>query len=156
MKYKHNMVGPKSLEEWIEVYEERADDVYKLTPNEKLVYDPMHGFFTHCFDAAKGEILIAKMCGDGRHWRPLIYKLAKATRDLGVKTVLFCTPRNPAVYMRAVGGTLSKMEHTYDFKTGKQRTLWYIEISWDDTKEGRNKDELPIDLIDSAVSADVD
>jgi hypothetical protein len=139
MKYKHDMVGPKSLEEWIEVYEERDDSKYLLSPNERVVYDPLHGFFTYCFNAAKGEILIPKMCGDGKYWRPLIYKLAKATQHLGVKSVLCCTKRNPEAYMRIIGGSLRRMEYVYDFQTGRQRTLWFIVISKNDTKEGKEE-----------------
>jgi hypothetical protein len=150
------MSGPKTFEEWVEVYEERDSDTeYVLSPGERIVYDPMYGFFTYCFDAAKGELLIPKMCGDGKHWRPIIYKLVKATRHLGIKGVLCCTKRNPVVYMRVLGGTLRKMEHVYDFQTGKQRTLWFIFISLDDTKERRGDDDLDeyIDNPDSVATA---
>jgi hypothetical protein len=148
MRYKHNMVGPKTFEEWVEVYEERDSDTeYVLSPGERVVYDPMHGFFTYYFDAASGEILIPKMCGDGKHWRPLIYKLAKATRHLGIKGVLCCTKRNPVAYMRVIGGALRRMEYAYDFQKGEGRTLWFIFISFNDTKERRDDDDLPVDFI---------
>jgi hypothetical protein len=137
------MVGPKTFEEWVEVYEERDSDTeYVLSPGERVVYDPMRGFFTYCFDAANGEILIPKMCGDGKHWRPLIYRLAQATRHLGIKGVLFCTKRNPITFMRVAGGKLAKMQHVYDFTTGKNYVLWFIRVTFDDTKEGRNEDEF--------------
>lgn len=130
------MKGPKTLEEWIEVYEERDSDTeYILSPGERVVYDPMYGFFTYYFDAASKTILIPKMCGDGKHWRKEVHRLACATRHLGVKGVLCCTKRNPLMYMRVLGGKLQKMEHTYDFTNGKETTLWYIFISFDDTKE---------------------
>lgn len=135
MRYKHTMTGPKTFEEWVEVYEERDSDTeYVLSPGERIVFDPMHGFFTYCLDAESRCILVPKMCGDGRHWRPLILKLAKEARHLGIKGVLCCTKRNPAVYMRVLGGTLERMEHIYDFKTGRDRTLWYIFITPEDTK----------------------
>jgi hypothetical protein len=134
------MTGPKTFEEWKEAYEERDSDTdYELKPGERVVYDPMYGFFTYYFDAASKEILIPKMCGDGRFWRKQIYKLAKATRHLGVKGVFCCTKRNPVAYMRVIGGTLRRMEYTYDFTTGKSRILWFIFVSWRDTKEGRDE-----------------
>jgi hypothetical protein len=147
------MNGPKTFDEWVEVYEERGDCEYVLSPRERRVWDPMHGFFTYLFDAASGEILIPKMCGDGRYWRKEIYKLARATRHLGVKGVTCCTKRNPFAYMRVLGGTLRKMEHTYDFTTGKGRTLWFIFISWKDTKEGRDESYDPISDTDSPAGA---
>jgi hypothetical protein len=136
--------APKTFEEWVEAYEERDSDTeYVLTPGERVVYDPARGFFTYSFDAANREILIPKMCGDGRHWRKKIYELYLATRRLGVRGVYCCTKRNPAAYMRVLGGRLVKMEHSYDFVTGKERTLWYIFISPDDTKEGRGDNDGP-------------
>jgi hypothetical protein len=134
--HKHNMVGPKTFEEWVKIYEERDSDTeYVLTPGERVVFDPMHGFFTYYFHAESKEILIPKMCGNGKHWRPVIYKLVQATQHLGVKGVLCCTKRNPVMYMRVLGGTLRRMEISYDFRTGKEHTLWFIFVSLKDTKE---------------------
>ncbi len=44
--------GPKSFEEWVEVYERRAgDDVhFLLTPGEQIFYNPDYGFFTWWID----------------------------------------------------------------------------------------------------------
>ncbi|GHV42554.1 hypothetical protein FACS1894187_24850 [Synergistales bacterium] len=135
MKYKHAMRGPKTLGEWIEAYEERDSDTeYVLSPGERIVYDDMHGFFTYLFDPREKLVLIPKMCGDGKHWRKQILKLVLATRHLGVKGAYCCTKRNPVAYMRVLGGTLRKMEHTYDFVTGRQHTIWYILITPEDTK----------------------
>lgn len=135
MRYKHTMTGPKTFEEWVEVYEERdIGTKYVLSPGERIVFDPMYGFFTYCLDAESRCILVPKMCGDGRHWRSLVLKLAKGTRHLGIKGVLFCTKRNPAAFLRVLGGTLERMEHIYDFKTGRSRTLWYIFVTWGNVK----------------------
>lgn len=152
MGYRTTMTGPKSFEEWVAVYEERDSDTeYVLSPGEKVVFDPMHGFFTYLFDAESKELLVPKMCGNGKHWRPLIHKLVKDTQHLGVKGVLCCTKRNPQVYMRVLGGTLKKMEHTYDFTTGKNTTLWFIFITLKDTKERGCSDDSP----DIATVSDV-
>ena len=136
-----SMLGPKTFEEWVRVYEERDSDTeYVLSPGEKVVFDPMHGFFTYAFDAASKTILIPKMCGDGKYWRAIIHKMVLAGQGIGIKGVLCCTKRNPQAYMRILGGKLKKMEHTYDFTTGKSTTLWFIYITLNDTKEGRGTD----------------
>lgn len=146
------MLGPKRFEEWVKIYEERDSDTeYVLSPGEKIVFDPMHGFFTYCFDAESREILIPKMCGDGKHWRKLIHKMVRDTQGLGVRGVLCCTKRNPQAYMRILGGKLRKMEHTYDFQTGKNTTLWFIFITLKDTKEGRENTHDSIDDPGSAA-----
>jgi hypothetical protein len=156
VRYKHTMTGPKTFEQWVEAYEERGDCEFVLSQGEKVCWHPEHGFFTCLFDAASGEILIPKMCGDGKYWRPLIYGLAvKGREKRGVKGVLCCTKRNPAAFTRLMGGTLRRMEYSYDFATGKGRALWFIFISWDDTKEGRNeKDDHDFSFnIDSSAGA---
>lgn len=136
-----SMKGPKTFEEWVRVYEERDSDTeYVLSPGERVVFDPMHGFFTYAFDAETKTILVPKMCGDGKHWRRLIYKMVKAGGRIGVRGVLCCTKRNPRAYMRILGGKLRKMEHTYDFVTGKNTTLWFIYITPEDTKEANKCD----------------
>ena len=140
MKPRHTMRGPKTFKEWVRIYEERDSDTeYVLSPGERVVFDPMYGFFTYYFDAGSREILIPKMCGDGKHWRALIHKMVLASSHLGVRGVLCCTKRNPQAYMRILGGKLKRMEHTYDFTTGKSTTLWFIFITLEDTKEGRGK-----------------
>ncbi len=139
MKPKHTMRGPKTFAEWVQIYEERDSDTeYVLSPSEKIVFDPMHGFFTYAFDAASRTILIPKMCGDGKHWRALIHKMVLAGQGIGIKGVLCCTKRNPQAYMRILGGKLTKLEVTYDFTSSKQHFLWFIFISLKDTKEGRD------------------
>jgi hypothetical protein len=126
------MAGPKTFDEWVEVYKERDSDTeYVLSPGERPYYDPMYGFFTLAYDAASNEILIPKMCGNGKYWRKVILRLVKVT---GAKGVYCCTKRNPRAYMRILGGELVKMERTYDFRTGKDVTLWYISITPENTK----------------------
>jgi hypothetical protein len=137
MGFRHRLTGPKTFAEWVEAYEERGNE-YKLSRGERVVWHPDHGFFTFLFDAANMEILIPKMCGDGKHWRPLIYEMAKAARGLlGVKGVYCCTEYNPRVWQRVHGGRLVKMEHTYDFTTGKSSVLWYFSISPGEYEERR-------------------
>jgi hypothetical protein len=145
------MTGPKTFEEWKEAYEERGNK-YILAPGEREKYHPLHGFFTYWYDAESKEIVIPKMCGDGKYWRPLIYKLALAgRRAFGAKGVYCCTEHNPLTWLRIHGGTLRKMEHTYDFTTGKSSTLWFIFITPEDTKEKRGGENGTFDTVTAAV-----
>jgi hypothetical protein len=129
------MVGPKSRDEWIRVYEERDSDTEYVTyPGEQMAWHPMHGFFTYFFDPETRLITIPKMCGDGKYWRKVIFEMAQMTRQLlGTRGVYCCTKRNPKAYMRILGGELVKQEHRDD-----GTVLSYIFITFGNTKEGRN------------------
>ncbi len=129
--------------------ERDSDTEYVLTPGERVVWHPMHGFFTYTYDAASGEVLIPKMCGDGKYWRKLIYALVLATDARGVYC---CTKRNPRAFMRVFGGTLVKMTHEYDFRTGRETTLWYLFITPEDAKGG-DKHADTDSAADSATAA---
>jgi hypothetical protein len=127
------LTGPKSLAEWIRVYEERDSDTeYVLYPGEELRWHPLHGFFTFIYDPAVRLLLIPKMCGDGKFWRKLIYQMVLRTRGEPwlTKGAYCCTKRNPKAYMRILGGTLDKQEVTEN-----GQVLSYILITPEDFKE---------------------
>jgi hypothetical protein len=131
------MKGPKSFEEWVRVYEERDSDTeYVISSGERIVKDPMHGFFTYWYDAEHRELVIPKMCGDGKFWRKVIYEMVLAAGDM-CRGVLCCTKRNPKAWVRVHGGRLRRVEYTFDFETKKSRALWFIFITPGDTKEGQ-------------------
>ena len=129
---KLSMKGPYTFEEWVRIYEERDDSKYVLEPGEQVCWDPEHGFFTFWYDARNKLLCIPKMCGNGRFWRKKIFEMAQAAGKKCVDGVYCCTKRDPKVYMRVLGGKLVKQE-----PAEKGRTISYILISWDDTKEGR-------------------
>ncbi len=126
--------GPKTLEEWIAVYEERCggEGRFVLAPDEKVVWDKDNGFFTWCLDAERKMIVIPKMAGNGRHWRKKIFEMMDTIRGTGVNRILTCSRRNPKVYQRVHGGKLYKMEHKHNFVTGESSTLWWYIVTWDD------------------------
>ena len=73
MRYKYAMSGPdapRTFDEWVETYEERDDIKFALSPGEKIYWHRYHGFFTILYDEASGTLLVPKMCGDGKYWRP--------------------------------------------------------------------------------------
>ena len=75
------------------------------------------------------------MCGDGKYWRGMIYRMCRAAGPELCRGVLCSTKRNPIAYMRVIGGKLRRVEYSFDFETRKSETLWFIFITWDDTKE---------------------
>jgi hypothetical protein len=140
VRYKYAMSGPRAprtFGEWVEAYEERDGCKYVLSPGEEVRYEPGHGFFTYYFDAGEGQLIIPKMCGDGRHWRPVLLMLLLCTRHLGIRRLYCCTKRNPGAFVRAFGGEVVAMDYSCDFETGKSLTLWYIAATPQNLKGGQ-------------------
>ena len=104
--------GPMSFGSWVVVYEERDKSKFELSEGEELVFDRRFGFFTWEYDPRESYLLIPKMCGDGRHWRPLVFAMVERLRACGVpcKGAYCVTKRRPEVYMRVLGGELVKQE----------------------------------------------
>jgi hypothetical protein len=127
------MKGPKSRGEWIQAYVDRDSDTEYVTyPGEEMKWDEEHGFFTYLYDAESRLLAIPKMCGDGKHWRKLIYRMVMATRGEPwfIRGAYCCTKRNPAAYMRILGGRLVKQETKEN-----GQVLSFILITPEDFKE---------------------
>lgn len=101
-----------SFGSWVAVYEERDKSRFELSEGEELAFDRNRGFFTWKFDFKKHWLLIPKMCGDGRHWRRIVFAMVDQLNASGVPCVgAYCvTKRKPEVYMRVLGGELIKQE----------------------------------------------
>jgi hypothetical protein len=91
----------KSLEEWIEYYEEKSQSRFRLSKGEKIVFDEEKGFFSYYIVPEREAVEIPKMVGEGRYWAKEIRKMVVA---LGLKKALFFTKRNPATWIRTYGG----------------------------------------------------
>lgn len=135
--------GPKTLEEWIDVYERRAgDDVrFTLVEGEHIYHHPDHGFFTWLVcEECPGRIAIPKMCGNGKVLRRMVYELVKECEHLGIREVMCCSRHRPEVYMkRVLGGRFDSVTYTVNLNTGKLEPLYFYVISVDDYK-GRDKE----------------
>lgn len=115
---------------WVHIYEERDQSIFELDEGEELYFDRDLGFFTWQVDPP--YLLIPKMVGNGRVFRPIVLEMFLRLRDvLGLKAVYCCTKRNPKAYMRLLGGRLVKQE----VEDGK--TYSYIEITPEDTNVRR-------------------
>lgn len=130
--------GPKTLEEWIDVYERRAgDDVhFQLTDGEEIYYHPDHGFFSCflCYD--KHLISIPKMCGDGKFLRHIVWDMVRQMEPYGFRGVLLCSRHRPKVYCKVIGGKLDHIEYTVNLNTERREPLYFYVVTLDDTKEG--------------------
>lgn len=135
--------GPKSFEEWVEVYERRAgDDVhFVLTPGEQIFYHPLHGFFSYWVDHENKRLLIPKMVGNGKFLRHIVYKMVRELSPLGFNRIMCCSRRRPEVYLRVLGGTFDHMEETVNINTGKKEPMYYYTVTLDDTKEVTRDEE---------------
>ncbi len=104
------MRGHKTFDEWVEIFEKKSNSTYELSPDERVVFDPMYGFFSYWFNSESLNIIIPKMCGDIKYWYPKITKLYFATKHLGTKGVLFCTKRNPYAFMRLACSAVGELQ----------------------------------------------
>lgn len=143
----NDFTGPKTFEEWVEVYNRRAgDDVhFQLVEGEQVFYNPEHGFFTWWVDHKKKRLVIPKMAGDGKFLRHVIFKMVKELEPLGFREILCCSRRRPEVYLRVLGGRFESMEETVNLNTGRKEPLYYYVVSLDDTKEAEKPDVIQDD-----------
>lgn len=137
--------GPKSFEEWVEVYERRAgDDVhFVITPGEQIFYNPDKGFFSYWIDHENKRLLIPKMCGDGKFLRQVVFQMVRELEPLGFRKIMCCSRRRPEVYLRVLGGEFDHMEERFNINTGKKEPLYYYTVTLDDTKEAKKDGQIP-------------
>jgi hypothetical protein len=142
-----DFIGPKTFEEWADVYERRAgDDVhFQLDPREQIFFNPEYGFFTYWVDHWKGRLVIPKMVGNGKYLRHVIFEMVKQLEPLGFREILCCSRRRPEVYLRVLGGRFDHVEETVNINTGKKEPLYYYVVSLDDTKEAQKSDVIQED-----------
>ena len=116
----------KKLEEYIELYNRKADSPFEHDPRYQLFFNPEHGF---CEIANVGSMIIAgQLCGDIKFWRNAIEEVARVS---GINTCgTFCV-RHIKPYIRAAGFKIEKEEpleigftryYCIDPKTGQKAT----------------------------------
>lgn len=126
-----NPKGARPFGAWVRLYEERDGSRFDLTDGEELVFERDKGFFTFAWEPEKKYLLIPKMCGDGRYWRPQILAMVQFLRkELGCVGAYLTTKRKPEVYMRVLGGELVKQE----WDAERHVTLSYILVTPENTR----------------------
>ena len=138
-----DFTGPKTFEEWVDVYERRAgDDVhFQLVPDEQIFYNSEYGFFTYWVDYKKKRLVIPKMVGNGKFLRHVIFDMVRELEPLGFREILCCSRRRPEVYLRVLGGKLDHIETSVNLNTGKEEPMYFYIVSLDDTKEASKDDD---------------
>ncbi len=123
--------GPKTLDEWIEVYRRRVvcDRDVGFLPDEEFVFFPEFGFFTFVFDFSERCVIICKMCGNGKFLRRKAFELVKAVSHLGFRFVRCFSRRRPEVFLRFSDGRLDYVED----RGGAP--LYHYVVSLDDSRE---------------------
>lgn len=124
----------KSLDEWISEYKRTAGE-WEVSDVEEVWFRPEYGFFTWCLDWERKWLIIAKMCGDGRYMRKVIYDIATICRPYGFEHLLFCTRKHVKAYLRIAGGKLLKTGMLFNARTKRDEPIYHILISWEDVVE---------------------
>ena len=134
-KASNDLKGPKTLDEWVEVYKRRVmeDNNFPMEPDEKLVWWPERGFFGYILDLQGKSVIITKICGDGRYMFHKIWEMAKALKQFGFKDFKYFSRRPPGAWLRILGGRLDKVE----VRGGKP--LYHFVVTLEDTKEGETR-----------------
>lgn len=142
IRKKDDFKGPKTFDEWVEVYERRAgDDVHFIVDEfEQIFFNPDLGFFTYWIDIKKKRIVIPKMCGDGNILRRIVFEMIEKLEPEGFREILCCSRRRPEVYLRVLGGRFDHVEETVNLNTGKKEPLYFYVVSLDDSKEAEKGD----------------
>lgn len=137
-----DMRGPKSFDEWVDVYERRAgDDVhFELSQGEEIFYNPDKGFFTYVVNFETGRLVVPKMCGDGKFLRRVVFEMVKDLTPYGIEEMYCCSRHRPEVYLRVLGGRFDHVEHTVNLNTGKLEPLYFYVVKVEDSKENKGGD----------------
>lgn len=94
---------PKSLRQWVEIYENKTNDKADIPKGFQLFYLPTRGFMT-VRPLIKDSILyIYQVCGDGKFWHDHAELMANA---LGFKCVATVCNRNIETYLKAFEGEI--------------------------------------------------
>ena len=88
---------PKSLKQWIDIYEKKTNDKVELPTGFRLFYLPARGFMMVRPLVADGILYIYQVCGDGKFWHDHAELMARA---LGFPCLATICNRNIETYLR--------------------------------------------------------
>lgn len=97
----------KTLEEWIERYENKTNEWFERDERFELFYLPEKGF-VEIMDTGK-MVWVNQLCGDFNFWRDFIERL---TQKLGYSHAGTLCIRNIKAYLRMAGFIPYKVEET--------------------------------------------
>jgi hypothetical protein len=102
--YNEGRKGELLVEKWVRLYEQKTRSPFIIHKNERIVQNADKGFLGYTLDVHNKDVLITKMCGDGKFWYNRIVDLMKLMKADGWLHCKFSTPRNPEAFKRFVGG----------------------------------------------------
>lgn len=92
------------MEPWIKLFETRAKCPFRVADNEKVMGNPEKGFLGYILDVHNMDVIITKMCGDGKYWYNKIIEFMTLAKPEGWLHCKFSTVRDPKAFKRFVGG----------------------------------------------------
>lgn len=102
----------KTLDEWIEIYEKKADEKFNPKTDRQLVFDSAKGFCQIGF--SDGKLFVYQVCGDGKHWRNFAEYVA---RNLGIENCgTTCVRKNIRAFIRLLGYHITKTNEKNNLK----------------------------------------
>lgn len=110
-----NTLKPKSLADWIKVYEQKTGDKHDIPNGFKLYYLPDRGYAVYSMfkkEQPDDAILVYEVCGDARFWHDMAVFLAQQNQ---VKNVITVCTRNIMAYVRFWGWDIKEK---YDNEDG--------------------------------------
>jgi hypothetical protein len=129
------MVGPKSIQGWIDTYEERTGEKFVYKRGFDYLWDPMNGFFSYKLDPDEMVIVAGPTCGNAKYWKQKIWELFYSIQHKGYKGIVCYTQRNPEAYERFCSGKLIRKEVITDYVKGTEETIYFFFTAPDDVKE---------------------
>lgn len=91
-----------TLYEWIKLYNKKTGEYPNGYPGSEFIFHEEHGFCVFIKD--DDVLIVGEVCGDGRYW---LWYLVKKAKEFGCIKLRFWTNRNPAVFTRKFGFTLT-------------------------------------------------
>lgn len=121
---------PRPFGWWLDKFKNEVGADEKFGKWEELFYDPYNGFMTWELSHDGKILYVVKMCGDGRYWRGIIYKMFADAKKHGAEKLRCCTRHNPKAFSRLFGGTVYKAE------LAKGLPLYWLETTEVFNKQG--------------------
>lgn len=104
----------RTLDEWISYYNRKTPEKFERDERFELFFSPEKGF---CEVGERGGIMIInQLAGDGRYWKALVSKAARAS---GIRVCgTWCIRKGIRAYIRLFGYEIERVERTKD---GRER-----------------------------------
>lgn len=87
----------KSFGEFVQQYEKKTKEKFKVHENLCIEYCPENGILTYLIDESEKQLILFQVCGNAEYWDIITQKIAKMN---GCNKITFATKRNPKGFIR--------------------------------------------------------